>query len=56
MSRHLELDIKRTLTNLINKNCSCNFQISEIDLGEFSCRSMEDGYVLYRSARDSEVL
>ena len=49
MSRHLELDIKRTLTNVINKNCSCNFRISEIDLGEFSCRSTEDGYVLYRS-------
>ncbi|CAI8023924.1 hypothetical protein GBAR_LOCUS13950 [Geodia barretti] len=49
MSRHLELDVKQTLTNLINKNCSCDFKISEIDLGEFSCRSIEKGYVLYRA-------
>ena len=48
MSSHLEENIKQTLTNLINKNCSCDFQIFQIDEGEFSCRSGNDGYVTYR--------
>ena len=48
MSRYLEQNIKTSLTNLINKNCSCNFQTSQIDLGEYSCRSIEAGHVIYR--------
>ena len=48
MARHLELDIKQTLADLINKNCSCDFQFSQIDEGEFSCRAIEEGSVIYR--------
>ena len=48
MSHFLEGNIKQALTNVINQDCSCGYQESQIDQGEFSCRTLHDGHVMYR--------
>ena len=53
MALHLEGDIKETLASIINKNCSCGFQTSQIDEGEFSCRTLQD-MVMYRYTHNGE--
>ena len=49
MATYLDQDIKRRMTDIINEKCNnCNFQTSQIDKGEFSCRTIKDGDVIYR--------
>ena len=55
IAQHLERDIKETLTSIINKNCSCGFQTSQIDEGEFSCRTLQD-MVMYRYTCNGELM
>lgn len=48
MATYLDQDIKRCLTDIVNDKCNCSFQTSHIDKGEFSCRTIKDGDVIYR--------
>ena len=48
MADHLERDLKQALVTVVNKHCNCGFQTLQIEEGEFSCRNVVDGHVVYR--------
>ena len=48
IAENLEQDIKKTLSSVINENCSCDFRQSHISHGEFSCQTQQDNHVIYR--------
>ena len=51
MANHLEHNIKHALTSVMESQCDGGFQSSQIDDGEFSCRNLTDGDVMFRQVK-----